>query len=782
MTALVRRPVLLGLFLFLPICENSFAQTLPSASSAVSAMNLANGYFQAQFPNPGLPVTTSGTVRPSNYWFRAVYFEGLMDFYQINPQPGFINYAVTWGTGNSWSLAAGNSDRNANDQCAGQSYIDLYNLNPTPAYIANIKADLDNIIASSAPVTDWWWIDAVHMAMPAWAKMGVLTGDSSYFNEMYELYANTRNTQGTAGLYNPVDSLWWRDATFVNPPFVEANGKSCYWSRGNGWVYSALARVLDILPPTDPHYAQYVSDFQAMSAAILAVQQTNGFWTQSLFDPVDFPGPETSGTALFAYGMAWGVRKGFLPAATYEPAAALAWNAMVADALHTNGFLGYVQDTGDQPVTGVTYTSVPAFQDIGVGCFLLAGSEIVKLADFMTASPTATHTSVNSPTASATSTPTTSATASPTSTATKTATHTPVNSPTLSATQTPTNSPTPTATPSATYSFTLTETASLTATPTSVNSPTLTATQTPTPSATSTATLTPTSTATLSFTSTGTSSPTATHTFVNSPSATPTASSTPSATSSPTATVSSTLTPTFTPTSSPTPSLTAGARASSTYSPSPIRSGTPTVTSIYTGTPSSTFTLSATETASFTVTPTLTFTPSLTPSATTTSTASSTLTVTASSTDSRTPTAFATETVTPAKTFSPSVTPTSSATPTATSASTSTPTSPLLTPSITHTSTPSATPIATTPVLFPNPATGSTVQLNLGFIPSMNVALKIYTTAFRLVLTKVYPVGSGEVISVALVNHQGTALANGLYYLVVSAGKNQWILKLMVTR
>jgi hypothetical protein len=86
------------------------------------------------------------------------------------------------------------------------------------------------------------------------------------------------------------------------------------------------------------------------------------------------------------------------------------------------------------------------------------------------------------------------------------------------------------------------------------------------------------------------------------------------------------------------------------------------------------------------------------------------------------------------------------------------------------------------PVLFPNPATGPTVQLNLGFVPSTNVTLKIYTTAFRLVSTKVYPVGSGEMIGVALVNGQGTALANGLYYLMVSVGNKQWILKLMVTR
>ena len=146
------------------------AQSLPTASSAVSAMELANGYFSALYPDPGAPVTTSGTVRPSNYWFRAVYFEGLMGLYGVDPQSNFLSYAVTWGAANHWGLVGGNSDRNANDQCAGQTYIDLYNLNPTASYIQNIQTDLDNILASSAPVTDWWWIDAVHMAMPVWAK------------------------------------------------------------------------------------------------------------------------------------------------------------------------------------------------------------------------------------------------------------------------------------------------------------------------------------------------------------------------------------------------------------------------------------------------------------------------------------------------------------------------------------------------------------------------------------------------------------------------------------
>ena len=51
---------------------------------------------------------------------------------------------------------------------------------------------------------------------------------------------------------------------------------------------------------------------------------------------------------------------------------------MVKEALHPDGMLGYVQSTGKEPSTGhpVTYDKIPDFEDYGLGCFLLAGSEI----------------------------------------------------------------------------------------------------------------------------------------------------------------------------------------------------------------------------------------------------------------------------------------------------------------------------------------------------------------------------------------------------------------------
>ena len=117
-----------------------------------------------------------------------------------------------------------------------------------------------------------------------------------------------------------------------------------------------------------------------MSAAIKSVQRSDGFWNVSLHDPTHFGGKELTGTALFTYGMAWGVRRGVLPASDYSPIVDKAWNGMVTDAVHPNGFLGWVQGSAKQPSDGqpLSYDKVPDFEDYGLGCFLLAGSEVAR--------------------------------------------------------------------------------------------------------------------------------------------------------------------------------------------------------------------------------------------------------------------------------------------------------------------------------------------------------------------------------------------------------------------
>ena len=365
------------LIFFLLIAIVAPAQKLPSKKKIVKPLRKANEYFMNKWPDPGKEIVTE-RARPSNIWTRGVYYEGLMALYSVDKKQKYIDYAVDWGNKHKWGLRGGVNVRNADDHCCGQTYIDLYLMDKQPERIRDIKASMDNMVKSEK-VDDWWWIDALQMAMPVFTRLGVLYNDTSYFRKMYELYHYTKYKHGDKGLYNPQDNLWWRDRDF-DAPYKEPNGEDCYWSRGNGWVLAALVRTLDLLPKTDPHYAEYLQDFKDMCAALIKIQREDGFWNASLHDPTNFGGPETTGTSLFTYGFAWGVRNGILDKNTYMPAIKRSWKGL-SRVVHPNGFLGYVQGTGKEPKDGqpVTYGSMPNFEDFGLGCFLLAGTEVYKL-------------------------------------------------------------------------------------------------------------------------------------------------------------------------------------------------------------------------------------------------------------------------------------------------------------------------------------------------------------------------------------------------------------------
>lgn len=354
------------------------AQSLPAKQDILDVMVKTNAYFMEKWPDVGKTIITN-KERPSHIWTRGVYYEGLMALHQIYPEQQYYDYAVAWGEFHKWGMRNGNPTRNADDQCCGQTYIDVYKMNPQPERLKDIKICMDMLV-NTPQADDWSWIDAIQMAMPIFADLGVMFDDPRYFDKMHEMYMFTRNEHGDNGLWNPKDGLWWRDADF-DPPYKEPNGEDCYWSRGNGWVIAALARVLDKLPEDVKYRKQYIADLKAMSKALVPIQREDGFWNVSLHDPTHFGGKETSGTALFVYGMAYGINNGILDKKTYLPVVLKAWNAMVTEAVHENGFLGYLQSTGKEPLDGqpLSYDKQPDFEDYGLGCFLLAGSEMYKM-------------------------------------------------------------------------------------------------------------------------------------------------------------------------------------------------------------------------------------------------------------------------------------------------------------------------------------------------------------------------------------------------------------------
>ena len=355
-----------------------------TANDVLSVARKANDYFMAKYADPTLP-TNVKKVRPSNLWTRAVYYEGLMAMQQIDPQQRYIDYAMTWADFHKWGPRNGVKTCDADDQCCGQTYIELlpYSNKDKEEQIKLIRENLDYQMQTpnkkNGSLYGWWtWIDAIQMAMPLYVQMYKETGDKKYLDHGMKMYRWSRNECG-GGLFNVKDGLWWRDADYV-PPYKEPDGKNCYWSRGNGWVYAALVRCMQLLPEKSKEYKELKKDFLMMSEGLRKCQREDGFWNPSLVS-TNYEMPETSGTALFLYGMAWGIQKGYLKTNIYGPVCDRAWTAMVRDAVHQDGFLGWMQGTGKDPSAGqpLSYTKVPDFEDYGTGCFLLGATEYFKL-------------------------------------------------------------------------------------------------------------------------------------------------------------------------------------------------------------------------------------------------------------------------------------------------------------------------------------------------------------------------------------------------------------------
>lgn len=352
-------------------------QTATSASdNVIRVARQTNDYFMQKYDDPGKD-TFVKKRRTSNLWTRAVYYEGLLAFYVVDPQDRYLEYTRVWAQHHKWMPRDGVKTTNADNQCCGQPYID-YQL-----IIGCGQADMDTLryvrecldLQMQSGRTDYWtWIDAIQMAMPLYVKMYRLTGERKYLDYAMKSYRWTRNTCG-GGCFNREEGLWWRDADYV-APYKEQDGQNCYWSRGNGWVLAALVRSMDMLPKTCAEYKELKKDYVTMCRALVKCQRADGYWNVSLHSPANYGGPEMTGTALFLYGMCWGVNHGLLKDKDYRDAIHRAWKALEG-CVHPDGFLGYNQGTGKDPSAGqpVTYTSVPDFEDYGTGCFLLGAAE-----------------------------------------------------------------------------------------------------------------------------------------------------------------------------------------------------------------------------------------------------------------------------------------------------------------------------------------------------------------------------------------------------------------------
>jgi rhamnogalacturonyl hydrolase YesR len=373
----------------------SWKSALPKSADVLADLNRVNRHWQQEHP-----ITPATEWKPyadySPFWQNAAYHTGNLAAWQVTRNTEYLDYTRRWAEGNRWQGAT--SDNRAewrydygerpefvlfgDWQICFQSYAELYNIDKANGLSDTDPQQLLKIARArevmeyemSTPKNDyWWWADGLYMVMPVMVRLGNITGDAQYGEKLYEYWMYAKNL-----MYDKEEHLFYRDGKYVYPKHKSVNGKKDFWARGDGWVLAALARCLDELPSDYKYTDEFRQTYLEMAAAVARSQQPEGYWTRSILDADHAPGPETSGTAFFTYGLLWGIRKGLLPRKEYLPVCLRAWNYLTRTAIQEDGSLGYVQPIGERAIPGQTVDQ-RSTAGFGVGAFLLAAKEMYLL-------------------------------------------------------------------------------------------------------------------------------------------------------------------------------------------------------------------------------------------------------------------------------------------------------------------------------------------------------------------------------------------------------------------
>lgn len=179
------------------------------------------------------------------------------------------------------------------------------------------------------------WLDGLYMGTPFYIRYNVTfeNGDKvdDVVHQFEEIQAHLVDKK-TGLLYHAWDeskAMDWADKTTgLSPGF---------WSRSMGWYAMAIVDVLDYLPENHPKRQALITYLNELAAALVKVQdEKTGLWWQ-VPDQGGREGNylEASGTSMFVYAFAKGVKKGYLPN-EYQTAAEKAFNGIVSELIEVH--------------------------------------------------------------------------------------------------------------------------------------------------------------------------------------------------------------------------------------------------------------------------------------------------------------------------------------------------------------------------------------------------------------------------------------------------------------
>ncbi|MFD0711834.1 glycoside hydrolase family 105 protein [Paenibacillus sp. GCM10027626] len=214
------------------------------------------------------------------------------------------------------------------------------------------------------------WADDFFMSCPFLVRMGQLTGDTRYFEEVIR-QANGFHSR-----------LWLADKRLYAHIYYPAEGvnSGVPWGRGNGWVLFALTEILLHLPDDYPGRDMLLRSFKEFAAGVASYQNESGMWHQVLDESVSYE--ETSCTAMFVLSLARGIRMGWLGDEFLE-VVTRGWLALLRYCVDAEGNVYGVCLGSGFAKEASYYFDIPTYMndDHGTGVVLLAAAEMIALAD-----------------------------------------------------------------------------------------------------------------------------------------------------------------------------------------------------------------------------------------------------------------------------------------------------------------------------------------------------------------------------------------------------------------
>lgn len=384
--------------------SSAVAKTISVAGDGTdssTALRLANQHME-RFPDPWLMRKSDGEYRWS--YTHGLVLLGIEQLFRQTGDDAYSDYVQTYadhfiddeGNIDTFSITEFNID----SINAGRMLFFLFERTKDPRY----KLAMDQLREQLAwqPRTHtggFWhklkypwqiWLDGLYMGQPFFANYEKLFGnDPAVYDDIVSQFVvieqKTRDPN-TGLLYHGWDESalqsWADPVTGLSPGF---------WSRAMGWYAMALVDTLEHLPEGHDGHEKLVGILSRLIDALIPFQHESGLWYQ-VPDKGASEGNwlEASGSSMFTYAIAKGVRLGVL-GGDYAVFAKQGYAGLLGQIISTDedGTI-HVNDVCRSAGLGGTpyrdgsyeyYVSTDRVRDDahGIGAFLLAAAEMALL-------------------------------------------------------------------------------------------------------------------------------------------------------------------------------------------------------------------------------------------------------------------------------------------------------------------------------------------------------------------------------------------------------------------